>query len=69
MSLYVGRDGKAADGVRWQLAAGHFGHAFELQAVEAEEADGIEGLTRVVRDQIGKGADWIRARFEIRGKV
>jgi imidazolonepropionase-like amidohydrolase len=26
----------------------------------AEEADGIDGLTRVVRDQIGKGADWIK---------
>ncbi|MEK7380980.1 MAG: amidohydrolase family protein, partial [Gemmatimonadota bacterium] len=26
----------------------------------AEVADGVEGLTRVVRDQIGKGADWIK---------
>src|SRR5579864_2922737 len=26
----------------------------------AEEADGIDSLTRVVRDQIGKGADWIK---------
>jgi len=26
----------------------------------AEEADGIDGLTRVVREQIGKGADWVR---------
>jgi imidazolonepropionase-like amidohydrolase len=26
----------------------------------AEEADGVEGLTRVVRDQIGHGADWIK---------
>ena len=26
----------------------------------AEEADGVDGLTRVVRDQIGKGADWIK---------
>ena len=26
----------------------------------AEEADGVESLTRVVRDQIGKGADWIK---------
>lgn len=26
----------------------------------AEEADGIENLTRVVRDQIGRGADWIK---------
>src|SRR5262245_6361376 len=26
----------------------------------AEEADGVDNLTRVVRDQIGKGADWIK---------
>jgi imidazolonepropionase-like amidohydrolase len=26
----------------------------------AEEADGIDHLTKVVRDQIGKGADWIK---------
>ena len=26
----------------------------------AEEADGIDALTRVVRDQIGRGADWIK---------
>jgi imidazolonepropionase-like amidohydrolase len=26
----------------------------------AEEADGVASLTRVVRDQIGKGADWIK---------
>jgi imidazolonepropionase-like amidohydrolase len=26
----------------------------------AEEADGIDSLTRVVRDQVGKGADWIK---------
>ena len=26
----------------------------------AEQADGIDGVTRVVRDQIGHGADWIK---------
>jgi cytochrome c oxidase subunit 2 len=26
----------------------------------AEEADGIDSLSRVVRDQVGKGADWIK---------
>src|SRR5947199_9931411 len=26
----------------------------------AEEADGVDSLTRVVRDQIGKGADWVK---------
>src|SRR4051812_11517392 len=26
----------------------------------AEEADGVDGLIRVVRDQIGHGADWIK---------
>ena len=32
----------------------------------AEEADGIEGLTRVVRSQIGKGADWIKVYADYR---
>ena len=26
----------------------------------AEEADGVDSLIRVVRDQIGRGADWIK---------
>ena len=26
----------------------------------AEEADGVDSLTRVVRDQIGRGADWVK---------
>jgi imidazolonepropionase-like amidohydrolase len=29
-------------------------------AFGAEEADGVDGLTRVIRDQIGKGADWVK---------
>jgi imidazolonepropionase-like amidohydrolase len=32
----------------------------------AEEADGVEDLTRVVRDQIGKGADWIKVYADYR---
>lgn len=32
----------------------------------AEEADGLEGVTRVVRDQIGKGADWIKVYADYR---
>ena len=32
----------------------------------AEEADGIDSLTRVVRDQIGKGADWIKMYSDYR---
>jgi len=32
----------------------------------AEEADGIDSLTRVVRDQIGKGADWIKMYADYR---
>ena len=32
----------------------------------AEEADGIDDLTRVVRDQIGKGADWIKVNADYR---
>jgi imidazolonepropionase-like amidohydrolase len=37
------------------------GFAPELHIPQgAEEADGIDSLIRVVRDQIGKGADWIK---------
>src|SRR5262249_33453633 len=32
----------------------------------AEEADGPEGLPRVVRDQIGHGADWIKVYADSR---
>ena len=32
----------------------------------AEEADGIDGLTRAVRNQIGKGADWIKVYADYR---
>jgi imidazolonepropionase-like amidohydrolase len=32
----------------------------------AEEADGIQGLTKVVRDQIGHGADWIKIYADYR---
>jgi imidazolonepropionase-like amidohydrolase len=32
----------------------------------AEEADGIDSLTRIVRDQIGKGADWIKVYADYR---
>lgn len=32
----------------------------------AEEADGVEELTRVVRRQIGKGADWIKVYADYR---
>jgi imidazolonepropionase-like amidohydrolase len=32
----------------------------------AEEADGIEGVTRVVRSQIGKGADWVKLYADYR---
>ncbi|MEK6686989.1 MAG: amidohydrolase family protein [Gemmatimonadota bacterium] len=43
-------------------AYGPLGFAPEGSApmMGAEVADGVEGLTRVVRDQIGKGADWIK---------
>src|SRR5260370_30001147 len=37
------------------------GFALEWRVPQgAEEADGIDHLTRVVRDQIGHGADWIK---------
>ncbi len=32
----------------------------------AETADGLDGITRVVRDQIGKGADWIKVYADYR---
>jgi imidazolonepropionase-like amidohydrolase len=32
----------------------------------AEEADGVEGITRVVRDQIKHGADWIKVYADYR---
>src|SRR5918911_1171160 len=32
----------------------------------AEEADGVDALARVVRDQIGKGADWIKVYADYR---
>src|SRR2546427_12579294 len=32
----------------------------------AEEADGIDGLTRVGREQIGKGADWVKVYADYR---
>jgi imidazolonepropionase-like amidohydrolase len=32
----------------------------------AEEADGTDGLTHVVREQIGKGADWIKVYADYR---
>src|SRR4029077_14994174 len=37
------------------------GFALEWRVPQgAEEADGVDNLTRVVRDQIGRGADWIK---------
>src|SRR6266481_6769755 len=32
----------------------------------AEEADGVDGLARVVREQIGKGADWVKVDADYR---
>ena len=32
----------------------------------AEEADGLEGVTRVVRSQIGRGADWVKLYADYR---
>jgi imidazolonepropionase-like amidohydrolase len=43
------------------------GYATEWNVPQgAEEADGIDSLTRVVRDQIGKGADWIKIYADYR---
>ncbi|MDX6496865.1 MAG: hypothetical protein QOG23_125 [Blastocatellia bacterium] len=43
------------------------GYASEWNVPQgAEEADGIDGLTRVVREQIGKGADWVKVYADYR---
>jgi imidazolonepropionase-like amidohydrolase len=43
------------------------GYASEWNVPQgAEEADGADGLTRVVREQIGKGADWIKVYADYR---
>jgi imidazolonepropionase-like amidohydrolase len=43
------------------------GYASEWRVPQgAEEADGIESLTRVVRDQIGHGADWVKVYADYR---
>jgi imidazolonepropionase-like amidohydrolase len=43
------------------------GYASEWMVPQgAEEADGVDGLTRVVREQIGKGADWIKVYADYR---
>jgi imidazolonepropionase-like amidohydrolase len=43
------------------------GYATEWHVPQgAEEADGVDSLTRVVRSQIGKGADWIKVYADYR---
>lgn len=43
------------------------GYASEWSVPQgAEEADGFDNLTRAVRDQIGKGADWIKVYADYR---
>ena len=43
------------------------GFALEWRVPQgAEEADGVDSLTRVVRDQIGRGADWIKLYADYR---
>ncbi|HEY6233344.1 MAG TPA: amidohydrolase family protein [Pyrinomonadaceae bacterium] len=43
------------------------GYASEWEVPQgAQEADGVDGLTRVVREQIGKGADWIKVYADYR---
>src|SRR5213594_3809505 len=43
------------------------GYAAEWRVPQgAEEADGVDSLIRVVRDQIGKGADWIKVYADYR---
>jgi imidazolonepropionase-like amidohydrolase len=43
------------------------GYASEWNVPQgAEEADGVDSLTRVVREQIGKGADWVKVYADYR---
>jgi len=43
------------------------GHAVEWHVPQgAEEADGVDGLIRAVRGQIGRGADWIKVYGDYR---
>lgn len=43
------------------------GYSLEWRVPQgAEEADGVDGLTRVVRDQIGHGADWVKVYADYR---
>jgi imidazolonepropionase-like amidohydrolase len=43
------------------------GYASEWRVPQgAEEADGVDSLIRVVRDQIGKGADWVKLYADYR---
>ena len=43
------------------------GYASEWRVPQgAEEADGVDSLTRVVRDQIGHGADWVKIYADYR---
>jgi imidazolonepropionase-like amidohydrolase len=43
------------------------GYASEWSVPQgAEEADGTDGLTRAVREQIGKGADWVKVYADYR---
>ena len=55
---------------RAMVATGSYGpkgYASEWDVPQgAEEADGVDGLTRVVREQIGKGADWIKVYADYR---
>jgi len=52
------------------VASGSYGpkgYASEWHVPQgAEEADGVDSLTRVVRDQIGHGADWIKVYADYR---
>ncbi len=52
------------------VASGSYGpkgYAAEWRVPQgAEEADGVDSLTRVVRDQIGHGADWIKVYADYR---
>jgi hypothetical protein len=54
------------------IASGSYGpRGFATEQMDAvpqgaEEADGVDGITRVVRDQIRHGADWIKVYADYR---
>ena len=48
------------------IASGGVADIHDIHALRPHVADGIEGVTHVVRDQIRRGADWIKVYADYR---